>query len=78
MKHKCIDCEGFTYWDGDWCCTLLMKLLSGIDENDKTINPEECERERECNDFRDVLEVHTEERLKIRKEEWEYFKKGKE
>lgn len=77
MKHKCIDCEGFAYWDGDWCCVSLMKILSGIDENNKTINPEVCEEEHECEDFRDASETHTPRGLELRKEEWEYFKKGK-
>jgi len=51
-KHTCLDCEGFAWWDGDYCCTLHMTILSHTeDDSYKALNPEFIE-ENECPDFK--------------------------
>lgn len=70
----CVNCSHFAYWDGDWCCCAQLKLLSEI-ENDKTVNPENCERDRsDCPDWEDDTADSTPERTKFRREEWEFFR----
>lgn len=27
MKKCCLNCQGFAYWDGDYCCVPNMKIL---------------------------------------------------
>lgn len=74
---KCINCEGLALWDDDWCCTLKMEILSGLDEEKyKTLHPEVCEQERECEDFRDASEAYTSRGLALREEVWERLKRG--
>lgn len=73
---RCIDCAHFDYWDGDWCCIAKFIILSGIDEKQcKTLNPENCERERECSDFEDDDLNTTPQRKQFRKEGWEFYRK---
>lgn len=68
---RCIDCSHFCYWDGDWCCSIKLKIISGI--NEKTINPNNCTKERDCEDYRDCALDLTPIGLKIREEEWKSF-----
>lgn len=51
-KSSCLTCNGFCWWDGDYCCTMKMKIHqygypNGIWFNrdiDKTMEtPETCE-----------------------------------
>lgn len=37
----CLDCDGYALWDGDYCCTLKMQILSyGEEKTHRALNPE--------------------------------------
>lgn len=37
-KDCCLNCDGFCFWDGDYCCTKLMEIHQyGIRSNDSFI-----------------------------------------
>lgn len=40
MKECCLTCHAYALWDGDYCCTWHMKILSYCDDNYKAYNPE--------------------------------------
>ena len=72
---RCIDCLYFDYWDGDWCCAAKFIIISRIDEEHcKTINAENCEKERECSDFKNY-NLDTIPQKKFKMEKWKFYKR---
>lgn len=72
---RCIDCLHFDYWDGDWCCAAKFIIISRIDEEHcKTINVENCEKERKCSDFKNY-DLDTISQKQFKMEIWKFYKR---
>lgn len=54
MKHTCLDCHAFALWDGDWCCTWNMKILSYCRDfpRDYEATTPDYILENDCKDYR--------------------------
>lgn len=72
---RCIDWLHFDYWDGDWCCAAKFIIISKIDEEHcKTINVENCEKERKCSDFKNY-DLDTNPQKQFKMEKWKFYKR---
>lgn len=68
---NCLDCEHFTYWDGDYCCTWKMMILSEATESGKALNPDRVLEEDTCHDFSEAWDITK----RVNKETWENLNK---
>lgn len=67
MKEKnCINCEHFTWWDGDYCCIEKMKILCESpkgDFNDDILKALEANKncgEHSMQENEEILKMHKE------------------
>ena len=68
-KHNnksCVDCAWFCFWDGDWCCSRNMEIISMGDEHGAAVTPESVTNHEPCGDF----ELDTEEGIAYNRSIW--------
>ena len=74
MEKRCINCEGFAWWDGDYCCVKKFKLF--CESKDGTYSDELVEainKEKDCDEYNYVDSPVA----KMYEEEYEKFLKDK-
>lgn len=50
--HCCLDCQAFCWWDGDYCCTMQMKIHDHSKDGRMSMNIQRTMKTPEtCNDY---------------------------
>ena len=50
-NKSCVDCAWFCFWDGDWCCSRNMEIISMGDEHGAAVTPKSVTNHGPCGDF---------------------------
>ena len=84
VRPCCIRCQGFAWWDGDYCCTMQMKIHQHApaenpwmtDDILRTMKtPETC---RDYMDDPEALSIGPFKKfLELKRLEWEYLKQAR-
>ena len=78
-------CQGFAWWDGDYCCTLKMQILQHAPATNPWLRdeilgvletPETCGEYMEDPDPSDNLRIYG-KLLELRRLQWEYLRQAR-
>ena len=71
MENGCIDCEFFTWWDGDYCCTKKLNILYHSADGEFDYGLVQALKENEsCDSFRQ----YPDDKVNLYKEPFEEIK----
>ena len=83
LVRCCINCEGFAWWDGDYCCTLHMRIHQHAPGTDPWFREDILKTMKgpvDCKDYRaDDDSLYTDafcRFLELRRLEWEYHRQA--
>ena len=84
VRPCCIRCQGFAWWDGDYCCTMQMKIHQHApaenpwmtDDILRTMKtPETCQDYMD--DPRSMATAPFKRFLELKRLEWEYLRQAR-
>lgn len=83
VRPCCIRCQGFAWWDGDYCCTMQMKIHQHAPATNPWMNDDilrTMKTPETCLDYRDdpdSLAIAPFKRLlELKRLEWEYLRQA--